>query len=44
MISRNLKTEIMFLKVTDLAYLEAYKLELHFNDGTIKDVDLKNEL
>ncbi len=34
----------MFLKVTGVAYFDDYKLRLHFNNGTIKDVDLKNEL
>ncbi len=34
----------MFLHVTDVRYLEDYKLELSFNDGTIKEVDLKGEL
>jgi hypothetical protein len=34
----------MFLHVTDVAYLGDYRLRLEFNDGTIKDVDLKDEL
>ena len=34
----------MFLHVTDVRYLEDYKLELSFNDGVIKEVDLKGEL
>jgi hypothetical protein len=34
----------MFLHVTSLTYLEGYRLRLHFNDGTIKDVDLRKEL
>ena len=34
----------MFLHVTDVRYLEDYKLELSFNDGVIKEVDLKDEL
>ena len=34
----------MFLHVTSVTYLKAYKLRLEFNDGTIKDVDLEDEL
>jgi hypothetical protein len=34
----------MFLHVTDATYLGDYRLRLEFNDGTIKDVDLKDEL
>ena len=34
----------MFLHVTDVRYLEDYKLELSFNDGVTKEVDLKGEL
>jgi hypothetical protein len=34
----------MFLHVTDVTYLGDYRLRLEFNDRTIKDVDLKNEL
>jgi hypothetical protein len=34
----------MFLHVTDLRYLEDYKLELSFSNGAIKEVDLKSEL
>lgn len=34
----------MFLHIIDVRYLEDYKLELTFNDGAIKEVDLKNEL
>ena len=34
----------MFLHVTGVTYLEDYKLRLEFNDGTVKDVDLKDEL
>ena len=34
----------MFLHVTSVTYLEAYKLRLEFDDGTIRDVDLKDEL
>lgn len=34
----------MFLHITSLMYLEDYRLRLHFNDGTVKDVDLQQEL
>jgi hypothetical protein len=34
----------MFLHVTDVTYLGAYRLRLQFNDGKVKDVDLKDEL
>ena len=34
----------MFLHVIDVLYLEDYKLRLEFNEGTVKVVDLKNEL
>jgi hypothetical protein len=34
----------MFLHVTDVIYLEGHKLRLTFNDGVIKEVDLKDEL
>jgi hypothetical protein len=34
----------MFLHVTDVIYLEGYKLRLTFNDGVVKDVDLEAEL
>ena len=34
----------MFLHVVEAKYLEDYKLRLKFNDGVIKDIDLKNEL
>ncbi len=34
----------MFLHVTDVAYLGEYRLRLTFNDGHVKDVDLKDEL
>ena len=34
----------MFLHVTDVTYLEDYKLRLAFNNGVIKDVDLSTEL
>ncbi|MEW6657676.1 MAG: DUF2442 domain-containing protein [Thermodesulfobacteriota bacterium] len=34
----------MFLHITSLMYLEDYRLRLHFNDGTVKDVDLRQEL
>lgn len=32
------------MHVVDVTYLEKYKLRLKFNDGTVKDVDLTNEL
>jgi len=34
----------MFLHVTNVTHLEDYKLRLAFNDGTVKEVDLKDEL
>lgn len=34
----------MFLHVTEATYIEAYKLRLTFDDGTVKDVDLQEEL
>lgn len=34
----------MFLHVTNVTYLEDYKLRLAFNNGVIKDVDLSAEL
>ncbi|MFW5640706.1 MAG: DUF2442 domain-containing protein [Thermodesulfobacteriota bacterium] len=34
----------MFLHVTEVIYLKDYKLRLVFNDGTVKILDLKNEL
>jgi hypothetical protein len=34
----------MFLHVTDVTYLDGYKLRLTFSDSAIKDVDLQNEL
>ena len=34
----------MFLHVTVVTYLEAYKLRLEFNNGIVKDADLKDEL
>ncbi|MCB0164504.1 MAG: DUF2442 domain-containing protein [Anaerolineae bacterium] len=34
----------MFLHVTEATYIEAYKLQLTFDDGTVKDVDLQEEL
>ena len=34
----------MFLHVTNVVYFEAYKLRLEFNDGTVKVVDLRDEL
>ncbi|RME73534.1 MAG: DUF2442 domain-containing protein [Chloroflexi bacterium] len=34
----------MFLHVTRVAYLKEYQLRLTFDNGVIKDVDLKDEL
>ena len=34
----------MFLHVTNVAYLGDYELRLTFNNGAVKDVDLKGEL
>lgn len=34
----------MFLHVTDVAYLEDYTLRLEFSDGSVRDVDLRDEL
>ena len=34
----------MFLHVTNVIYLEDYRLRLEFNDGTVKEVDLRDEL
>ncbi|MEW6381697.1 MAG: DUF2442 domain-containing protein [bacterium] len=34
----------MFLHVIEATYLEDYRLRLKFNDGKVKDVDLKDEL
>ena len=34
----------MFLHVVHVAYLEDFKLRLEFNDGTVKDVNVKEEL
>ncbi len=34
----------MFLHVTEVAYLKEYRIRLTFNNGLIKDVDLKDEL
>ncbi len=34
----------MFLHITDVTYLEGYKLRLTFNDGAVKDIDLEDEL
>lgn len=34
----------MFLHITNVTYLEDYRLQLQFNDGAIKEVDLQNEL
>lgn len=34
----------MFLHVTSVTYLVDYRLRLEFNNGIVKDVDLKDEL
>jgi hypothetical protein len=34
----------MFLHVTHVLYLEDYQLRLEFNDGTVKDLNLREEL
>jgi len=34
----------MLLQVTKVEYLDGYRLELHFNDGSVKEVDLGGEL
>ncbi|MBN2232969.1 MAG: DUF2442 domain-containing protein [Deltaproteobacteria bacterium] len=34
----------MFLHVTGVIYLGDYQLRLEFDDGKVKDVDLKDEL
>lgn len=34
----------MFLHVTEVMYLKDYQLRLVFNDGSVKTLDLENEL
>ena len=34
----------MFLHVAGVTYLRDYRLSLEFNDGVVKEVDLKGEL
>ncbi len=34
----------MFLRVTHVLYLKDYQLRLEFNDGKIKELDLRDEL
>ena len=34
----------MFLNVIKMSYTEAYKLEVEFSDGAVKEMDLKDEL
>jgi hypothetical protein len=34
----------MFLHINEVNYLGDYRLRLWFNDGQVKDVDLKDEL
>ena len=38
------REEYMFLHVTNVIYLKNYRLRLEFDDGKIKDIDLKDEL
>ena len=34
----------MFLQVTHVRYIDGYRLEVAFNDGVVKEVDLQDEL
>lgn len=34
----------MILHITSVAYLEDYRLRIEFNDGSVKEVDLRHEL
>jgi hypothetical protein len=34
----------MFMHVKNVEYLEGYRMVLEFDDGTVKEVDLKDEL
>ena len=34
----------MFLHVSAVSYLEAYRIRVEFNDGVVKEVDLRGEL
>ncbi len=34
----------MLLQVTEVEYLDGYRLEIHFNDESVKEVDLADEL
>ncbi len=34
----------MFLRVTSVNYLEAYKLQVGFNNGAVREIDLQAEL
>jgi hypothetical protein len=34
----------MFLHVTHVTYLKDYQLRLEFNDGKVKDLDLKDQI
>jgi hypothetical protein len=34
----------MFLHVTHVLYLQDYRIRLEFNDGIVKELDLKDEL
>jgi len=36
--------DVKFIEITDVQYLDGYKLKLQFNTGETKAVDLKNEL
>ena len=35
---------MQLLQVTKVRYLDGYRLELHFNDESVKEVDLAGEL
>jgi len=34
----------MILQITKVTYLEAYRLRLQFNDGSVKEVNLRTKL
>ena len=36
--------DVKFIEITDVQYLDGYKLKMQFNTGETKAVDLKNEL
>jgi hypothetical protein len=35
---------VMFLNVTEITYVDGYRLRLKFNDGKVKEVNLESEL